>query len=71
MNTNPLLAPFRNINIDKIYFSGTGTKIKEINIENIILYKKAAYPALVNLPEPNRLHPESVLSCVTFPVCLF
>lgn len=71
MYTNPLLAPFRNINIDKIYFSGTGTKIKEINIENIILYKKAAYPALVNLPVPNRLHPESVLSCVTFPVCLF
>ena len=39
MNTNPLLAPFRNINIDKIYFSGTGTKIKGINIENIFLYK--------------------------------
>lgn len=39
MYTNPLLAPFRNINIVKIYFSGTETKIKEFNVENIFLYK--------------------------------
>lgn len=39
MNTNPLLAPFKNINIAKICFSETGTKIKGIKIENLFLYK--------------------------------
>ena len=39
MNTNPLLAPFRNIKTGQIHFSGTWTKIKGIKIENIFLYK--------------------------------
>ena len=48
MNTNPLLAPFKNIKTGQIHLSGTGTKIKGIKIENIFLYKiqaqKKAYP---------------------------
>lgn len=39
MNTNPLLAPFKNIKTGQIHLSGTGTKIKGIDIEIIILYK--------------------------------
>ena len=39
MNTNPLLAPFQNIKTGQIHLSGTGTKIKWIEIENIFLYK--------------------------------
>lgn len=39
MNTNPLLATFWNFFTGKIHFSGAGTKIKWIEIENIFLYK--------------------------------
>ena len=39
MNTNPLLATFWNFFTGKIHFSGAGTKIKGIDIENIFLYK--------------------------------